>query len=207
MLVIAADGLGFRHELARRAIYETLTPLRRRDLHAAALAWLENAGARATEMAHHAEQAGAVEQTRTYSSRAADEVTALGAHREAVMHLGRALVASGAASPLLRATLLERQAAAAELSGQEEVAVRSIGEALDLRRRADDVLGLGNALLIAARITWMHGDSERAEAQCREAMAMAERLGRVDILDLPTPFAPVTTFSRPSGSTRLRMDR
>jgi DNA-binding CsgD family transcriptional regulator len=174
MLVIASEGLGFRHELARRAVYETLTPLRRRDLHVAALSWLEGAGAGAAEIAHHAEQAGAVEQTRAYSSRAADEATALGAHREAVLHLGRALVATGTADPLLRAALLERQAAAAELSGQEEIARRAIDEAIDLRRRVDDVLGLGSALLVATRITWMHGESERAEQQCREALAVLE---------------------------------
>lgn len=172
MLLIAADGLAFRHELARRAVYESLSPLRRRDLHAAALEWLKARRGGAAEIAHHAEQAGAVEDTRTYSSRAADEATALGAHREAVMHLGRALVATADADALVRATLLERQAVAAEQSGEEEVAHRAIEEAIQLRRAANDVLGLGSALLVAARITWMHGESARAEQQCDEALAV-----------------------------------
>ena len=65
------EVLAFRHELARRAVHEAMAPLRRRELHAAALSLLKTReGVRAAELAHHAQQAGAVEDLVLNSQRA-----------------------------------------------------------------------------------------------------------------------------------------
>jgi predicted ATPase len=116
MLNARAGQLAFRHELARRAVNEAMSPLRRRELHAAALALLKGRNdGRAAEVAHHAEQAGAIQDLVAFSVAAAGEAAALGAYREAVAHLSR-VIQHGAQMPEAdRAQLLERKGLAAFL--------------------------------------------------------------------------------------------
>jgi hypothetical protein len=44
VLSTQGEALAFRHELARRAVHEAMSPLRRRELHAAALELLKSRG-------------------------------------------------------------------------------------------------------------------------------------------------------------------
>jgi len=171
MLSAAGQTLAFRHELARRAVHEAMSPLRRRELHAAALELLKSrAHVRAVEVAHHAQQAAAMEDLVLYSLRAADEADALGAHRESVEHLARALEHAVWLSNAERAELLERQAETGEQCGAFDMALAAIEEAIAERKRAGDIVGLGNALRISARLQWQRGQVERAEQQLQEAL-------------------------------------
>jgi DNA-binding CsgD family transcriptional regulator len=172
----ARDGqLAFRHELARRAVRDAISPLRARELHAQALALLKTRNdARAAETAHHAEQAGETEDLVEYSIRAADEAAQLGAHREAVAHLEKAL-AHGTLSPTRRADLLERQAQAGEACGAFETAMAAIEHAIAIRRRAGEPLALGDALRIASRLHWQCGQAQLGEACADEALAILRR--------------------------------
>jgi DNA-binding CsgD family transcriptional regulator len=171
MLVTKGEALTFRHELARRAVHEAMSPLRRRELHAAALQLLKSREhVRAAEIAHHAQQAGAAEDLVLYSRRAADEADALGAHRESVAHLGRVLEYGSWLTNAERADALQRQAEAGEQCGALAVAVAAIGAAIEARKRAGDIVGLGNALRMSARVQWLCGESELAEEQSAEAL-------------------------------------
>lgn len=175
MLVARGGALAFRHELARRAIRESLSPLRRRELHAEALTLIggRNAG-RAAEAAHHAEEAGLADELVEFSIAAADEAVALGANREAVAHLAKALAHGHELSDETRAQLLERQAEAGERCGAFDIAMPAIEAAIAVRRRSRDALGLGNALRIAARLAWYHGETLQAEAFSREALEVLQ---------------------------------
>ncbi|HEV7432107.1 MAG TPA: AAA family ATPase [Steroidobacteraceae bacterium] len=171
MLNVTEDSLAFRHDLARRAIHDAMSPLRRRELHAAALAFLkERRHGHSAEIAHHAEQAGAVGELVDYSVRAAREAVAMGARREAVAHLARALKHGVWLSDAERAELLEQQAEAGEQCGEFEAAQRAIGEAVAARKQAGDPLGLGNALRISARLHWQLGRPADAEQLSQEAL-------------------------------------
>ena len=171
MLSSIGGSLAFRHELARRAVQDAISPLRRRELHGAALTLLKSrTNARAAEIAHHAQQAGAAADVATYSLRAADEADALGAYRESVAHLARALEHSPDLSNAARADLLERQAQTGEQCGEFETATAAIREAIDARKRAGDIVGLGNALRISARVYWQLGQTEVAEQLSVEAV-------------------------------------
>jgi DNA-binding NarL/FixJ family response regulator len=175
MLNAAGDALAFRHELARRAVHEAMSPLRRRELHAAALDLLKaREQVRAAEVAHHAKEAGAMRDLVAYSLRAADEASSLGAHREAVQHLTRALENGTWLTNAERADLLERQAELGELCGAFELAVSAVEEAIVARKRAGDILGLGHALCVAARLHWHHGKVEVAEELQREALQVMQ---------------------------------
>lgn len=171
MLNARAGALAFRHELARRAIHDAMAPLRRRELHAAALVLLKGRDdVGAAEIAHHAEEAGAEDELVAASVRAAEEAGALGARREAVAHLAKALTHGTWLSNRERADLLERQAEAGELCGAYDTALAAIGDAIGVYRRAGDVLGLGNALRISARLVWLQGEAALADEQIREAL-------------------------------------
>ena len=173
MLHASGDALAFRHELARRAVHEAMAPLRRRELHAAALQLLKSRdGVRAAELAHHAQQAGAIDDLVLYSQRAAAEAQALGARRESLAHLARALEHGTWFSNSERADVLQQQAEAGEQCGAFEQATAAIDEAIAARKRAGDIRGLGNALRISARIRWLCGQSAVAEAQSAEALAV-----------------------------------
>jgi DNA-binding CsgD family transcriptional regulator/tetratricopeptide (TPR) repeat protein len=171
MLNAREGALAFRHELARRAINEAMSPLHRRELHAAALDLLRNrSDARAAEIAHHAEQAGAFAELTLYAIRAAEEAGRLGAYREAVAHLTRAIEHGGGLSDGERAQLLERKAFAAHFCGAFAESIGALEDAIAIHRRAGNVLGVGNALRISGHVHWALGDPALAEAHLEEAV-------------------------------------
>lgn len=171
MLNTSGKTLAFRHELARRAVHQAMAPLRRRELHAAALELLKRREhVRAAELAHHAQEAAAMEDLVRYSRRAADEADALGAHRESVQHLARALEHGAWLSNAQRADLLERQAETGDDCGAFEMAMTAIEEAIAVRKAAGDTVGLGNALRISARLHWHFGQPTLAEQHAQQAL-------------------------------------
>ena len=88
------DGLAFSHDLAREAILVSIAPLRRRLLHARVLAALREAPEAQRDLArlaHHAEAAGDREAVLEFAIAAAEQATALNAHREAAAQYARAL--------------------------------------------------------------------------------------------------------------------
>ncbi len=91
MLRPQAEGIAFRHELARIAIEESLAPDQRLRLHRRALAALveERAGTPdAARVAHHAVVAGDTEAVLRFAPVAAARAASLGAHREAAAQYG-----------------------------------------------------------------------------------------------------------------------
>ncbi len=171
MLNARDGGLTFRHELARRAIHEAISPLRCRELHAAALAMLKtHADGTAAEAAHHAEQARETADLISFSIKAAEEASAVGAHSDAVAHLTKALAQEDGPAGLDRADLLERQAEAGEQCGALDVATAAINAAIRARQAAGDVPGIGNALRISARVRYWQGLTDLAEQHAHAAL-------------------------------------
>lgn len=171
MLNANGQVLAFRHELARRAVRDAMSPLRRRELHALALDLVKSRPhVRAAEVAHHAQEAASMEDLVKYSLLAADEADALGAHSESLAHLARALAHGRWFSNTERADLLERQAETGEQCGAFESAVAAIEQAIAVRKLTGDPAGLGNALRISARLQWQHGRTELAEQQSQQAL-------------------------------------
>jgi DNA-binding CsgD family transcriptional regulator/tetratricopeptide (TPR) repeat protein len=175
MLNARGEALAFRHELARRAVNEAMSPLRRRELHAMALALLKGRNDRsAAEVAHHAEQAGAVADLFAYSVRAAGEAAALGSYREALAHISKAIDNSGTLPEVERAQLLERKALAANYCGAFTEAVQALDDAIVIYQGSDNVLGVGNALRMSAHVHWNRGDPALAETRMYEAVRVLD---------------------------------
>jgi hypothetical protein len=85
-------GLGFRHELARRAVERSLPRLARRQAHRAVVAALRASPAPdPARLVHHAVAADDAQTVSDVAPRAGREAAAAGSHREALAHFDAAL--------------------------------------------------------------------------------------------------------------------
>ena len=141
LLTGVADGVAFRHELARIVVEQELHPPRRRSLHRAVLEILERAPAERPDLArlaHHAEAAGSAEAVLRLAPAAAVEATARGAHREAAAQYARALRFSDGVDDIERADLLERRSDALYATDDQVESTAVVKEAIECYRRAGD---------------------------------------------------------------------
>jgi DNA-binding CsgD family transcriptional regulator len=169
------DGVAFRHELARLAVESTLAPHRRRGLHGAILAALEDGGD-LSRLAHHGEEAGNVEAVLRYAPAAAKAAVSASSHREAAAQYARALRHADGLGDRERAELLDRYAEEALLTGLYEESVDARSAALALYRQLGDTLKVGETLSRLTNANTRLGRNREAEAASREAIEVLETL-------------------------------
>ena len=177
MLAAEAAGVAFRHELARLAVEESLSPHRKLDLHRRALAALADppgGGLDLARLAHHAEAAGDVDAVLRFAPAAAARAASLGAYREAAAQYTRALRFGDRLPIGVRAELLERRSYACYLTDQNDAAVEAIQEALECRRRLGQRLEEGDSLRWLSQILWCPGRTEESERAARGAVTLLE---------------------------------
>jgi DNA-binding CsgD family transcriptional regulator/predicted metal-dependent hydrolase len=176
----SGDGLAFSHELAREAILVAIAPLRRRLLHARVLAALREAPEEERDLArlaHHADAAGDRVAVLEFAIAAAQQATALNAHREAAAQYARALRYADALPPAERARLLEGRSVACYLSDQGEEAIASRQTALTVWRKLGDSLKEGENLRWLSRLYWYGGHGTEADEAATAALEILEPLG------------------------------
>jgi DNA-binding CsgD family transcriptional regulator/tetratricopeptide (TPR) repeat protein len=181
MLVSAPASVGFRHELARLTIEESLTPARSVFLHERALAALSAPPVGAPDLArlaHHAEAAGDVEAVICHAPAAAARAAKLGSHREAAAQYARALRYADGVSLQERAQLHRRRARECYLTDQHDEAIGSAQAAIACYRELGDQQGEGKSVLALSSIAWCPGRTAEAERAAREAVEILERLPR-----------------------------
>jgi DNA-binding CsgD family transcriptional regulator len=179
VLTAGRRHVAFRHELARLAVEDAISPRRRAALHRAVLAALLARDPRdgdAARLAHHAEACGDTAGVLAWAPRAAAHAAAAGAHREAAAQYARALRHAGALDPGPRADLLQRRADECFFTTDFTTAIDAVTEALALRRAAGDRLGEGDALRSLARLLFFAGRVDEGEARALEAVALLEQL-------------------------------
>jgi DNA-binding CsgD family transcriptional regulator/tetratricopeptide (TPR) repeat protein len=144
-----AASFRFRHALLAEAIYSTILPGEREDLHARLAEELaKNGRAKPGELASHWAAAGRTAEAFTASIDAAREAEAVFAPAEALAHLERALTLWDAvpdAAELARLDLAVLCSWAAELASQTGAAPRAV----ELTRRAIELVGESNRLQAA----------------------------------------------------------
>jgi len=142
MFLASGDrAFSFRHELARTANYDAISPPRRNDLHSRVLAALRGTPGLTRDpalLAHHAEAAYDVKAVLTYAPEAARSAAALGANREAIAQCVRALRFADDLPAVDRLSLLESYADAADLSGLGAASVTMREEMIVLARQSSD---------------------------------------------------------------------
>ena len=179
--MLQSEGLavGFRHELARSVIEDSLSPWRRLELHRLILAALSappSGQPDAARLAHHSEAAGDEAAVLRHAPEAAERAAALGAHREAAAQFQRALRFAGALPRDQRARLRDRLSYECYLTGQTTAAIDARRGALEYYHSAGDLLREGDAHRWLSRLAWFSADNPTAESEALLAVDLLERL-------------------------------
>ena len=180
MLVRRSSGVGFRHELARLTIEDSIAPDRALVLHRRALVGLETPAVGAPDLArlaHHAEAAGDAAAVLHYASLAARLAAEVGAHREAAAQYARALRFADGLAPEERANLLHLRADECYLTDQQEEAIAAAQAAAACYREVGDRLGEGRSILFVSSISWCPGRTQEAEEAGWAAVEILKPLG------------------------------
>jgi DNA-binding CsgD family transcriptional regulator len=179
MLVEANGAVAFRHELARLAVEQAAAPDERLRLHRSTLTALRSAAettADLARLAHHAESARDTEAVLEFAPPAGARASKVGAHREAAAQYARALrFADGVPLPE-RAELLRLHTQECYVTTQDEDALASSREALDVWTQLGEPLGRVAALADVARVTLNMGRTGEAIGSAREAASVLEEL-------------------------------
>jgi DNA-binding CsgD family transcriptional regulator len=165
-------SLGFRHELARRALEAALPEQRRQRLHAKVLQVLAaRSDVAAARLAHHADGARDSLQVLHYAPLAAAQAALVGSHREAAAHYRAALRYAGSLEASERARLLDELSYEYYLTGDDRRAFEARRSALEIWRAQGLPLKEGDALRWLSRLSWNLGDNAQAEDYCGKAIA------------------------------------
>jgi DNA-binding CsgD family transcriptional regulator/tetratricopeptide (TPR) repeat protein len=202
MLRDEADGVAFRHELARLAIEESLSPHRAVVLHRRAVAALAEPAIGSPDLArlaHHAEAAGDTDAVLHYAPLAAEHAAAVGAHREALHQYQRALRFAAGLAAGQRAHLLERLADEGFLTDMREEGLAALDEALAIHRDGGERPRAGDVLRLRARMKGDMGRTVEARADVREATEILERLPPG--VELARTYAEVSCLTLQAGDT------
>jgi DNA-binding CsgD family transcriptional regulator/tetratricopeptide (TPR) repeat protein len=168
-------AVAFRHDLARRAVEDGISPIRRRELDGLVLHALEAAGgADPARLAHHARRAGDAGAIRRLAPPAAGAASAAGGHRQALEHWEAALAAQDGADPPGRAQALEGVAVEAYLCGRSERALEARRAVLAIHEAAGDARRVGDDLRWLSRILWWSGRGTEATAAGDRSIAVLE---------------------------------
>jgi DNA-binding CsgD family transcriptional regulator/tetratricopeptide (TPR) repeat protein len=179
MLRFDRGAVGFRHELARRAIDDSIPPFRQTELHRAALGALSKPPSGTPDparLAHHADAAGDVDAVLEHAPAAALRAASLGAHRESAEQCARCLRFGDELPAERRLFILDHCSFENYLSERLEEAVEAREAALDLSRSIGDRRNEGDSLRWLSRLLWCVGRNAEAHAAAVEAVELLEEL-------------------------------
>lgn len=178
-MVARDQWIGFRHELARRAVEDQVSLPVAQDVHARILAALLAHGGQditAARIVHHANKAGDSAAVLRFAPAAAAEAAALGAHCEAAAHCRIALEHGAALSDVERARLLDQRSYECYLTDQVAEAIAAREASLQLWRSIGDRAREGDALRWLSRLTWFNANKVAADAYATDAVRVLESL-------------------------------
>lgn len=187
MLTTTAEGITFRHELARSAVAESVNPIEARQVHRQALTALARppqGTPDVTRLSHHADGAGDARAVLDYAPQAGALASARGAHRAAAEHYARALRFQEALEPAAAGELFERHSWEHYLSDQFEPAIASARAAVESFRRTGDQRRQARALTSLSHRLRCAGFNDEANGMAKEATARLEELGPSEELAL-----------------------
>jgi DNA-binding CsgD family transcriptional regulator/Tfp pilus assembly protein PilF len=176
VLVADGDAVGFRHDLARLAVEESLSAAQRSGAHARALAQLTARGSHDHRwLAHHAAGCGDSAAVLRHAPLAAARAARLGAHREAAEQFRLALH-HHEPPDRQRAALLERLSYECYLTDQLARARDSWLDALAIHEREGDALAVGTSQRWLSRLSWVLGQNADSERYAAAAVSTLEQL-------------------------------
>jgi len=178
-ILIMQDGLIlFKHELYRRTIEESLSPLRRivlnkRILDLFRVSFEENR--QIERIIHHAKNANEYDLVVHYAPLAASQAASVGAHIEASkLYLSAIEYYQGNDKDLLL-PLYESYAYECYLTNQIKEAIIYKTKALTIWKNKNDIEKLGNSLWFLSRLWWFEGNRSQAEKLALEAIEVLDK--------------------------------
>ena len=177
MLFASGSTLAFRHELARQAVLDAITPFARRELHRWVLAALRTRpSVDAARLAHHAEEADDRDAVIEYAVAAANQAAAASAHRQAAAQYDRALRFASGQPAEFQAELLKQKAHECFVTGQTLEALESANREISILRTLGDPRKLGDALARESRALWNLGRNQESKESLQAAIDLLETL-------------------------------
>jgi DNA-binding CsgD family transcriptional regulator/tetratricopeptide (TPR) repeat protein len=177
IVVTRTRAVAFSHELARRAVEESIPVQRALALHRTALVTLESPPEGVPDpvrLAHHAHAAGEAEAVLKFAPLAAAQASRLGAHRESAIHYGQALGFAELLPLEARAALFSGRALELFLTLQFEEAVAAQEQALRCCDELGDRVGQAAALTFLAQLRWLVGSLPEAVTTAQDALDLLE---------------------------------
>ena len=176
VLVVDRENVSFRHELARRALEQSLPTARRVALNRAMLAaLLRGPDPDVARVVHHAVEAGDVEAILKFAPAAGLEAAQAGSHRQALAHFTAALRYEDQLPDAERARLLEEYAWELHNAHRFPEAVAAAERSCALSCNVDDAVRCGTAKITLSRLYWVSGDNAAAWDAIEEATATLDR--------------------------------
>lgn len=168
----------FRHELARRAAYESMPESVRLARNVDVLQLLANRpDADPFQVLHHAVGAGDEGAIVRYGTVAAREASRVGAHRQAALCYAQVLRHKRLLPLARQASLTEAYAWSLSNSNQLHAAVQAAASAVDAWRGVRVGSRLVRALVALSRQQWLTEHTSAARASAEEALALARGAG------------------------------
>ena len=178
LLAVDRRAIRFTHELARRAVYDSLPDARRSRLHRSLLELLvATDSVDAARLAHHAIATGDAALVLPHARRAGLEASLRNATTEAVSFLLAARDHSASLDPAERSRLHLELVEALGLAGRQADALTEAGAALLAAEQSGEALAVGAALTAKGRAEWRGGDPASARESMRRARDTLRPLG------------------------------
>jgi DNA-binding CsgD family transcriptional regulator len=167
----------FKHELYRRTIEESLSPLKRITLNKTILDLLLNSPVEATQperIVHYAKNAHAYNVVMQYAPVAAAKAAKIGAHTEAARLYLTAIEFSPTTDRLQLVELYEKYAYECYLVNQHKESIIYLQKALAVWKAENETEKTGNCLRFLSRVWWFEGNKKESEKLGTEAVAVME---------------------------------
>ena len=175
VLEVRGTVVGFRHELARRAVVQSLPAIQRIQLNADVLdVLLELEDADPFRILHHAVEAGDDGAVVTQGLVAARSASRMGAHRQAAACYEQVLARGKLLDPAHRARVGEAYAWALSNSNQLDPAAGAASRAVDGWEQVGDDAHLVRALVTLSRQQWLTEHTAAARVSAVRALQLTE---------------------------------
>lgn len=178
ILEVRADGVAFRHELARRALLSSIPRTRQVALHENVLRFLlKEQHPDLSRVVHHAVAAGDVATVLSSGREAARQAARAGSHRQSLAHYEQVVEHLAALAPEIQASVLVDYSWELYVAQRWSDAVQVGLRALSLCESLGDRVAQAAAMVVLSRSYFMAGRPVEALEEVERAVALLEPTG------------------------------
>jgi DNA-binding CsgD family transcriptional regulator/tetratricopeptide (TPR) repeat protein len=173
ILIYENNKISFKHELFRRAIENSLSPMRRVELHKRILElFLANfeVNHEIERIVHHAKNANKHELVVRYAPIAAREAAAVGSHVEAAKLLNTAIEHYQGSNECELVTLYETYAYECYLTNDIKQAIVYTSKRLRLLKKENNIEKTAGCVRFLSRLSWLDGDRNTSLQLAQDAV-------------------------------------